>query len=101
MRSDTIKKGFERVKECVREAGGVAFEFNTIGVDDGIAMGHRGDWIRLDIPARKLDLLVPETELSERRSKWQLPPREMPAGSLGKHASMATSASTGAVLKWE
>ena len=86
MRSDTIKKGFERaphrsllkaagvtdadmgkpfiavcnsfveivpghvhlnqvgryVKECVREAGGVAFEFNTIGVDDGIAMGHRG-----------------------------------------------------------
>jgi hypothetical protein len=26
---------------------------------------------------------------------------EMPAGSLGKYASMATSASTGAVLKWE
>jgi len=84
MRSDVIKKGFERaphrsllkatgvrdedfqkpfiaivnsyidivpghvhlqefgkiVKEAVREAGAIPFEFNTIGVDDGIAMGH-------------------------------------------------------------
>ena len=31
------------VKEAVRAAGGVPFEFNTIGVDDGIAMGHVGD----------------------------------------------------------
>ena len=30
------------IKEAVREAGGVPFEFNTIGVDDGIAMGHVG-----------------------------------------------------------
>jgi dihydroxy-acid dehydratase len=30
------------VKEAVRAAGGVPFEFNTIGVDDGIAMGHLG-----------------------------------------------------------
>ncbi len=28
------------MKEAIREAGGVPFEFNTIGVDDGIAMGH-------------------------------------------------------------
>jgi len=27
------------VKEAVREAGGIPFEFNTIGVDDGIIMG--------------------------------------------------------------
>jgi len=31
-----------KVKASVREAGGVPFEFNTIGVDDGIAMGHAG-----------------------------------------------------------
>ena len=31
------------VKEAVRAAGGVPFEFNTIGVDDGIAMGHHGN----------------------------------------------------------
>ena len=29
-------------KKAVREAGGVPFEFNTIGVDDGIAIGHIG-----------------------------------------------------------
>ncbi len=32
----------EIVKEAIREAGGVPFVFNTIGVDDGIAMGHEG-----------------------------------------------------------
>src|SRR6266545_3259010 len=30
------------IKEAVRAAGGIPFEFNTIGVDDGIAMGHMG-----------------------------------------------------------
>ena len=30
------------VKDAVRAAGGIPFEFNTIGVDDGIAMGHMG-----------------------------------------------------------
>jgi dihydroxy-acid dehydratase len=96
MRSDTIKKGFDRaphrallkatgvsdadmgkpfigiansyidivpghvhlkefgdlVKEAVRETGGVPFLFNTIGVDDGIAMGHIG--MRYSLPSREL-----------------------------------------------
>jgi dihydroxy-acid dehydratase len=96
MRSDTIKKGFDRtphrsllratglkdedfnkpfigvanshidiipghfflqeygriVKEAIREAGGVPFEFNTIGVDDGIAMGHDG--MLYSLPSREL-----------------------------------------------
>jgi len=98
MRSDTIKKGFERaphrsllratgaieseadwdkpfiaicnsytdcipghahlnevgmlVKRLVREAGGVPFLFNTIGVDDGIAMGHGG--MKYSLPSREL-----------------------------------------------
>ena len=98
MRSDTIKKGFERaphrsllratgsieseadwdkpfiaicnsytdcipghahlnevgmlVKRMVREAGGVPFIFNTIGVDDGIAMGHGG--MKYSLPSREL-----------------------------------------------
>ena len=29
-------------KEAIREVGGIPFEFNTIGVDDGIAMAHIG-----------------------------------------------------------
>ncbi|ADG05760.1 dihydroxy-acid dehydratase [Kyrpidia tusciae] len=40
------------IKEAVREAGGVPFEFNTIGVDDGIAMGHIG--MRFSLPSREL-----------------------------------------------
>jgi dihydroxy-acid dehydratase len=96
MRSDTVKKGYERagqrsllravglsdadfnkpfigvansyvgiipghvhlqevgriVCEAIREAGGVPFEFNTIGVDDGIAMGHAG--MRYSLPSREL-----------------------------------------------
>ena len=98
MRSDTIKRGFERaphrsllratgqireesdfnkpfiaicnsyvdiipghvhlqefgrvVKEAVRAAGGIPFEFNTIGVDDGIVMGHEG--MRYSLPSREL-----------------------------------------------
>ena len=40
------------VKEAVREAGGVPFEFNTIGVDDGIAMGHLG--MKYSLPSREL-----------------------------------------------
>jgi dihydroxy-acid dehydratase len=40
------------VKEAIWEAGGVPFEFNTIGVDDGIAMGHIG--MRYSLPSREL-----------------------------------------------
>ena len=40
------------VKEAVRAAGGVPFEFNTIGVDDGIAMGHQG--MKYSLPSREL-----------------------------------------------
>ena len=40
------------VKEAVRAAGGIPFEFNTIGVDDGIAMGHEG--MRYSLPSREL-----------------------------------------------
>ncbi|MDA3860320.1 MAG: dihydroxy-acid dehydratase [Melioribacteraceae bacterium] len=40
------------VKDAIREAGGIPFEFNTIGVDDGIAMGHIG--MRYSLPSREL-----------------------------------------------
>jgi dihydroxy-acid dehydratase len=40
------------VKAAVRAAGGVPFEFNTIAVDDGIAMGHKG--MHFSLPSREL-----------------------------------------------
>ncbi|MDH4120961.1 MAG: dihydroxy-acid dehydratase [Deltaproteobacteria bacterium] len=39
-------------KQAIRQAGGVPFEFNTIGVDDGIAMGHSG--MLYSLPSREL-----------------------------------------------
>ncbi|MCK4906278.1 MAG: dihydroxy-acid dehydratase, partial [Spirochaetes bacterium] len=40
------------VKEAIREAGGVPFVFNTIAIDDGIAMGHKG--MLYSLPSREL-----------------------------------------------
>ncbi|GHD97286.1 dihydroxy-acid dehydratase [Streptomyces naganishii] len=40
------------VSEAVREAGGIPREFNTIAVDDGIAMGHGG--MLYSLPSRDL-----------------------------------------------
>jgi len=42
----------EIVKEAIREAGGVPFVFNTVGVDDGIAMGHEG--MLYSLPSREI-----------------------------------------------
>ncbi len=41
-----------QVKDAVRAAGGVPFEFNTIAVDDGIVMGHAG--MKYSLPSREL-----------------------------------------------
>ncbi len=49
------------IKRFVREAGGVPFIFNTIGVDDGIAMGHGG--MLYSLPSRELIADCVETML--------------------------------------
>ncbi len=53
------------VKEAVRAAGGVPFEFNTIGVDDGIAMGHAG--MKYSLPSRELIADCVETMMEAHR----------------------------------
>ncbi len=53
------------VKECVREAGGVPFIFNTIGVDDGIAMGHKG--MKYSLPSREIIADSVETMIEAHR----------------------------------
>ena len=52
----------EIAKESIREAGGIPFEFNTIGVDDGIAMGHIG--MRYSLPSRELIADAAETVIN-------------------------------------
>jgi dihydroxy-acid dehydratase len=53
------------VKEAIRAAGGVPFEFNTIGVDDGIAMGHIG--MKYSLPSRELIADCVETMVEAHR----------------------------------
>ena len=46
-------QGFGKgIKQAIRDAGAVPFEFNTIGVDDGIAMGHEG--MKFSLPSREM-----------------------------------------------
>lgn len=49
-------------KKAIREAGGIPFEFNTIGVDDGIAMGHIG--MRYSLPSREIIADAAETMIN-------------------------------------
>src|SRR5512147_1963244 len=53
------------VNDAVRAAGGVPFEFNTIGVDDGIAMGHIG--MKYSLPSRELIADCVETVVEAHR----------------------------------
>ena len=47
-----LKNIGEAVKAGILEAGGTPFEFNTIAVCDGLAMGHQG--MRYSLPSREL-----------------------------------------------
>ncbi|QBD83492.1 dihydroxy-acid dehydratase [Ktedonosporobacter rubrisoli] len=53
------------VKDAIRAAGGVPFEFNTIGVDDGITMGHIG--MKYSLPSRELIADCIETMIEAHR----------------------------------
>ena len=66
-----------------------------------IALVEDGDMIVIDIPNRRLDVELSEAELAERRRRWRPVVRENLPPYLRKYARMATSASQGAVLRWE
>ena len=67
----------QTVKKEIEKLGCFAAEFNTIAIDDGIAMGHDGmlyslpsrDLIEIDIPNRSINLLIEETEMERRRAE--------------------------------
>ena len=63
-----------------------------------IAIIRDGDRISIDIPSRKLDLLLSEDEIKERLSKWSPPEPKIKTGYLARYAKLVTSADTGAVV---
>jgi dihydroxy-acid dehydratase len=66
-----------------------------------IGLVREGDLVAIDIPAGKLEILVSDAELAERRLTWQAPAPKYTRGYLARYARMATSADTGAILKWD
>ena len=62
-----------------------------------IALVRDGDRIRLDVAARRLDLLVDDDELAKRRADWVAPPPRYRTGVLAKYARLVGSAAEGAV----
>jgi dihydroxy-acid dehydratase len=62
-----------------------------------IALVEEGDRILLDIPARRLELLVDEKTLALRRESWKAPAPKIKGGWLARYAKVVTSAYTGAV----
>jgi len=65
-----------------------------------IAMLQDGDIIEIDIPKNKIKVQLTAKELAARKKNWKPPEPRIKTGCLAKYASMATSADTGAVLKW-
>lgn len=64
-----------------------------------IGLVREGDGIRIDIPARSLELLVDEAELAQRRKDFKPYPKEIRSSILRRYSRMATSAAKGAVTR--
>jgi dihydroxy-acid dehydratase len=62
-----------------------------------IALIQDGDRIRLDIPNRRLELLVDVAMLEVRRQAWVAPEPKIKSGWLARYAKVVTSAHTGAI----
>jgi len=63
-----------------------------------IAVVREGDLIEIDIPAKKLNLLISEEELKERLARWKPAQREL-RGYLKRYAGLVRSAHTGATFE--
>ena len=64
-----------------------------------IAFIRQGDTIEIDIPRKKLELKINDSEMKKRKAGWSAPEVKIKKGYLLRYAQMVTSASTGAVLK--
>jgi dihydroxy-acid dehydratase len=70
------------------------------GADGGlIGLIEEGDLIGIDIPGRRLDLLVDDETIERRRNIWQGPPDRKATGYLRRYSKMVSSACEGAVLR--
>lgn len=65
-----------------------------------IGLVNEGDIIEIDIPKNTINVKLTDATLAQRQKDWKPRPANITKGYLAKYASMATSADTGAILKW-
>jgi dihydroxy-acid dehydratase len=76
---------------CIGHVSPEAAEGGPIGVL------RAGDRLRIDFPNRKIDILVPEAQLAERRKTFQSVKRNL-SGWLARYQRLVTNASSGGIL---
>ncbi len=64
-----------------------------------IALVKNGDSIKVDLPGRRIDLMVDDAEMQKRKDQWQAPPPKFTKGWLARYERLVTSAANGAVLE--
>ena len=64
-----------------------------------IALVEEGDRIKIDIPETKIEILISEEEMADRRAKWQPKEAKVTTGYLARYAAMVTSGNRGAILE--
>ena len=106
----TAIKGVDLGDKCALVTDG-RFSGGTAGASIGhvspeaavggpLALIRDGDLVEIDIPAGKLNVRLSDDELASRRASWSAPEPRYTRGYLARYAAMATSADTGAILKW-
>ncbi len=63
-----------------------------------IAVLRDGDKIMIDIPKRKINVLLSDEEIKKRLSKWKQPEPKIKQGYLARYARLVSSASSGAIM---
>jgi dihydroxy-acid dehydratase len=64
-----------------------------------IAVLKNGDKIRIDIPKRKIEVLLSDEEIKKRLSQWKQPMPKIRHGYLARYARLVSSAGNGAVME--
>ena len=64
-----------------------------------LAAVKENDQIKIDIPKKSIELLVPEEEIQHRLSQWKKPEPKIKKGYMARYARQVTSAGNGAILK--
>jgi dihydroxy-acid dehydratase len=64
-----------------------------------IAVIRENDLIRINIPAKTIELMVPEKEIQDRQTRWVKPEPKIRKGYMARYARQVSSAAQGAIIE--